>query len=175
MSWLPNWSLPQKNFELFSELDRYDSIFDKPIPVVKEGDGLYRLYDFHYSPALRWGDLILAEEDGKYLNIIKRVERADHTFTNGEGITDKPHAGILLDAIMDAGGFWAADAFIAVRGIDVAIPPAFSIEDWESENQKLINDKGRTSTKWGSFIDKVALKHKLLSESKLKPQFLKKF
>ena len=156
MTWLPDWRLPRLFVELYSDDEDYWPFYDNKVDVVQEGKDLYRLYDIPYCDNLRWGDLIRAEPEfnrGKKkpssISFIEIVERAEHEFTQGEFLVGKPHAGLILDAIMAAGGFWAADSLMR---FDVIVPPSFDIVQWEKESRHIIEAGDWEDTQYDRWI-----------------------
>jgi hypothetical protein len=156
MTWLPDWRLPRLFVELYSDDEDYWPFYDNKVDVVQEGKDLYRLYDIPYCDNLRWGDLIRAEPEfnrGKKkpssISFIEIVERAEHEFTQGEFLVGKTHAGLILDAIMAAGGFWAADSLMR---FDVIVPASFDIDQWEKENRHIIEAGGWEDTQYDRWI-----------------------
>lgn len=142
--WKPDWGrLTAKDECLKCELGGEQE--QDTIPVSVEGGGLYRLLEhpFFVSECLRWGDLVRAEREREWsrwpeaepLIVTEVVERLPHRHCRSELIDGKPHAGLLLDAIMAAGGFWQDDE---LQGFDAFVPPDFDVEAWERENEALI-------------------------------------
>jgi len=174
--WLPDWNLHRFSTHIVSDHEDFESLHD--VEVVKEGKDLYRLYDIPYCDGLCWGDLIKVKEDrflslsGEPLSLelIEIVERSEHSFTGPGFLNGKRHAGLILDAIMEAGGFWADDALM---GFDVIIPPGFDVGKWEEENKDLIEGNSRKDThydKWMKFM--AGERHEMRERSKLRKREL---
>ncbi len=161
MTWLPDWDKPTFTVEIKTDNDE-DHVID--VEVTQEGSQLFRIMDIPYceSEKFRWGDLIKAtpqytlgdkSQPPDSIEFLEIIERAEHEFTHGGFLSGKRHAGLILDAIMEAGGFWADDNMM--QQFDVIVPPGFDVDKWEADNQDLINSNDSEDTdydRWRQFM-----------------------
>ncbi len=170
--WRPDWDDPNiiEDVHLEGTYEDKPWVTAFPVSVAKLGNGYYRLLDHPMSEErlrpgamyfcdpyetdfLRWGDLIKAEEElGTWLRVVEVVEHAPHIDSDGAIIAGKRHAGLILDALMEAGGFWVHDEWC---GFHAFVPPGFDIAAWERDNDELIKADELPETAFSAFTKQL--------------------
>lgn len=147
MSWSPDWE-SEKIIVSIMDIDKNDDSFEVEVEVSVEGENLYRLYDIPHiadpliavfagaqdvSGGLKFGDLVKGtlNADGE-IETVEVIEKSKHIQPDDSIFENVKNRDILLDAIMEHGGFWALNEG---SFLDIYLHPDFDIEQWKLDHK----------------------------------------